>query len=57
METYRERVRMFVELAETMLSPASQTFPLSLEEREIVSFYAHNLIDRTELDLLEPSSN
>ena len=58
MEGYREEVRVFVHAAETMLAPTSHTFPLTLEEREVVSFYAVNLLDRMELDWLEgPSSN
>jgi hypothetical protein len=57
MDNFRREVRVFVRAAEMMLAPASHTFPLTLEEREIVSFYAHNLLDRMELDWLEPSSN
>jgi hypothetical protein len=45
MENVREEIRVFMGVAETILNPALIRPPLSEEERNIISFYAHNVID------------
>lgn len=50
MENVREEIRAFMSAAEIILSPVLVRPPLSQQERDLVSFYAHNLIDYINTD-------